>query len=320
MPIENPAQLAEEFKQSAEFDRLRRELLEEFRNGDGLAPFVARVEDIVRKKLHYDSKLLFGPEATAQRELAQEYPVVERAVSDIPSLADADFSSRLRESLSRVLQKSRSGDMAATSEFADVEMGDRSTLPQLRIPVLNGHAKSKDQDNSRSRHLHAQQEPDSDSDSAMEESPVSDHGEVMVETNYQVNGIDATVPQITEHLAPDSLVETISVASHSGVDTPMGNSSAIDSPMSDSLADKSAAVDYPVVNSPAINSPVINSPVINSPAVNPPAIDSPAVLNSPIANSPVVTCPTITPPELDLPVVDAPELSQASDMPGDIPI
>jgi hypothetical protein len=39
---------------------------------DGLAPMVARVEDIVRKKLHYDSKLLFGPEATTQRELLQE--------------------------------------------------------------------------------------------------------------------------------------------------------------------------------------------------------------------------------------------------------
>ena len=39
---------------------------------EGLAPFVARVEGIVRKRLHYDSKLLFGPEATAQRELAQE--------------------------------------------------------------------------------------------------------------------------------------------------------------------------------------------------------------------------------------------------------
>ena len=67
-------------------------MLEEFKNGvratvlgilwfrlnlftlsqDGVASFVSRVEDITRKKIHYDSKLLFGPEATTQRELLQE--------------------------------------------------------------------------------------------------------------------------------------------------------------------------------------------------------------------------------------------------------
>lgn len=39
---------------------------------DDLETFVDRVDGIVRKKLHYDSKLLFGPEPTAQRELLQE--------------------------------------------------------------------------------------------------------------------------------------------------------------------------------------------------------------------------------------------------------
>jgi len=177
----------EEFKSSGEFDRLRRELLDEFRNGDGLAPMVARVEDIVRKKLHYDSKLLFGPEATAQRELLQEldrYPVVERAVTDLPSFSDPSFSAALRENLSQILKETRSGD-AAEAESADAATAqtvtERPTLKPLQIQTLalDGSATplKEDESNTRSVHFH---DHDSDSDSAMQESPVSERGTIEI--------------------------------------------------------------------------------------------------------------------------------------------
>lgn len=192
-------------------------------------------------------------------------------------------------------------------------MSDRSTLPQLQIPVLNGHASSSNQDSSRSPHLDALQEPESDSDSAMEESPVSDHGETVLAVSHQMNGIEATVPRIAEHLASDSPAESNPIGSHSGVDTPIISLSAVDSPMADSLADSSPAIDSSMVNSPAINSPAANSTVVDSPAINSPAVNSPA------GNSPVVRSPATLPSELDPPVIQAPESSQAPDISGDIP-
>lgn len=145
--------LVPRFKQSAEFDRLRRELLQEFRNGvrvfayHACVPLNGDFRRMVWRLSWPASRTLYARSCTMiascslgrkQRPSANwhkswtgkpvprlvrtvsmlthcRYPVVERAVSDIPSLADADFSSRLRESLSRVLQKSRSGDMAASA-------------------------------------------------------------------------------------------------------------------------------------------------------------------------------------------------------------
>ncbi|CDO74086.1 hypothetical protein BN946_scf185043.g136 [Trametes cinnabarina] len=120
--ITNPTQLVEEcdlFKKSGEFDRLRRELLKEFRQSVGLclirtgmAAFVARVEDIAKQKLASDAKLQYMPEATVTREIMQElerYPIVERAVADSPSLSSPAFATGVKSSIQKVLQAHRKG-------------------------------------------------------------------------------------------------------------------------------------------------------------------------------------------------------------------
>lgn len=104
------------FKKSGEFDRLRRQLLAKFQNGEGMAPFMARVEDIAKQKLASDSKLQYMPEAAVHRELMQEldrYPLVERAVADAPTLSDPSFAAGIRRSITRILQEDRGGKPAA---------------------------------------------------------------------------------------------------------------------------------------------------------------------------------------------------------------
>ncbi|KAJ8501421.1 hypothetical protein ONZ51_g572 [Trametes cubensis] len=108
--IKNPTQLVEEFKKSGEFDRLRRELLKEFRQSEGMPAFLARVEDIAKQKLASDPKLQFMPEATVTREIMQElerYPIVERAVSDVSSLSNPTFLAGVRDSVQKTLQEDR---------------------------------------------------------------------------------------------------------------------------------------------------------------------------------------------------------------------
>ncbi|TFY83187.1 hypothetical protein EWM64_g821 [Hericium alpestre] len=70
--IKNPDQLVNEFKKSGEFTRLRRELLTQFQNSDGLNAFMTRVDDVVQKRLDADPKLQFMPQEYVQRELLQE--------------------------------------------------------------------------------------------------------------------------------------------------------------------------------------------------------------------------------------------------------
>ncbi|KAI9001155.1 hypothetical protein BD414DRAFT_404640 [Trametes punicea] len=108
--VTNPTQLVEEFKKSGEFDRLRRELLKEFRQGEGMAAFLVRVEDVAKQKLASDPKLQFMPEATVTREIMEElerYPIVERAVSEVPSLSNPNFATGVRKSIQKTLQDSR---------------------------------------------------------------------------------------------------------------------------------------------------------------------------------------------------------------------
>ncbi|KAI0643752.1 hypothetical protein C8Q79DRAFT_976553 [Trametes meyenii] len=108
--VTNPTQLVEEFKKSGEFDRLRRELLKEFRQSEGMAALLARVEDIAKQKLASDPKLQYMPEVNVTREIMQElerYPIVERAVNDVPSLSNATFASGVRGSVQKVLQENR---------------------------------------------------------------------------------------------------------------------------------------------------------------------------------------------------------------------
>ncbi|KZT12701.1 uncharacterized protein LAESUDRAFT_639018 [Laetiporus sulphureus 93-53] len=110
MPIINPTQLVEEFKKSGEFDRLRRELLNEFRNGESIEQLMARVEDIARQKMESEPKLQYMSETLASKELMQEldrYPIVDRAVSDVRMLSDPSFAAGIRTSVRKILQEDR---------------------------------------------------------------------------------------------------------------------------------------------------------------------------------------------------------------------
>ncbi|EPT03176.1 hypothetical protein FOMPIDRAFT_1090563, partial [Fomitopsis schrenkii] len=110
MPIDSPAQLVEEFKKSGEFDRLRRELLAQFRSSDAMDTLMSRVEDIVKERLASDQKLHYMPETVMTRELMQEldrYPIVERAANETPAFSDPTFTSGIRNSIKTILQDAR---------------------------------------------------------------------------------------------------------------------------------------------------------------------------------------------------------------------
>ncbi|KAH9072406.1 hypothetical protein EDB83DRAFT_2170380, partial [Lactarius deliciosus] len=90
------------FKKSGEFDRLRRELLAQFQSGVravGTEAFCARVDDIARARLEAEDKLHLKADDTLHRELLQEldrFPLVERALADVPALADPEFATGIR--------------------------------------------------------------------------------------------------------------------------------------------------------------------------------------------------------------------------------
>ncbi|KAI0079688.1 hypothetical protein K474DRAFT_1591464 [Panus rudis PR-1116 ss-1] len=110
MPITNPSQLVDEYKKLGEFDRLRRELLAQFQEGEHYGTFIARIEEIIKERLAVDSKLQYMPEAVACRELAEEvdrYPVVERAVADLPRMSDSQLASTIHRKLSSIVDEDR---------------------------------------------------------------------------------------------------------------------------------------------------------------------------------------------------------------------
>jgi len=136
MSIVNPTQLVEEFKKSGEFDRLRRELLTEFRNGEGFASFMSRVEDITRSKLASDGRLLSMSESSLSRELNQElnrYPLVERAVAESPSLSDPTFVAAIREHVNGILREDRTGSKAIKAPVGHQTSTLESSAPQLSL-------------------------------------------------------------------------------------------------------------------------------------------------------------------------------------------
>ncbi|KAI0771483.1 hypothetical protein BD413DRAFT_548907 [Trametes elegans] len=131
--ITNPTQLVEEFKKSGEFDRLRRELLKDFRQSEGLAAFLARVEDIAKQKLESDPKLQYMPEATVTREIMQElerYPIVERAVSDLPALSSPSFLTGVKASVEKVLQEERKASGQGASNGTAQRSGTQGAAGQ----------------------------------------------------------------------------------------------------------------------------------------------------------------------------------------------
>jgi len=107
MSINNPSKLVEEFKRSGDFDRIRRELLAQFQNSEYLAAFKSRVEDVARQRLTSDHNLLYMPQEFIHRELMQEldrFPIVERSTSELPMLNDPALSTRIGNSLEKILK------------------------------------------------------------------------------------------------------------------------------------------------------------------------------------------------------------------------
>ncbi|KAF7795871.1 hypothetical protein EIP86_007038 [Pleurotus ostreatoroseus] len=141
MPIINPTHLVDEFKKTGEFDRLRRELLAQFRNSDNYASFVSRVEEVARQKLASDSKVKTLPETSMVKELMQDlnrYPIIERAVSEVQetTLSDPDFTGRVRTHVTKILQQDREGKPgtdgnATASPHIDTAIQDHTTLPVI---------------------------------------------------------------------------------------------------------------------------------------------------------------------------------------------
>jgi len=163
--ILTPPQLVDEFKRSGEFDRIRRELLAQFHDGEASAAVLSRVQELVHQKLSSDPKMRYLPDTAATRELMQEldrYPVVERAVGDMPFFSDPSFGETVNKHITSIL--------------------DQDRAPRSRIrppPILTRLNKvdtiSKDSNNRATRAANATAVPDSPgSDSMMLESPSSD--------------------------------------------------------------------------------------------------------------------------------------------------
>ncbi|KAL5527070.1 hypothetical protein ACEPAG_5861 [Sanghuangporus baumii] len=110
MSISDPEKLVAEFKKSGEFDRLRRELLQQFRDHDAIGTFMSRVQDIVQQRLAEDERLQYLPPEAVHNELMQDmdrFPLVQRSVADLPALTDPAFNASISRSLARILN---SGD------------------------------------------------------------------------------------------------------------------------------------------------------------------------------------------------------------------
>ncbi|KAF9534994.1 hypothetical protein CPB83DRAFT_843301 [Crepidotus variabilis] len=125
MPIETPAALVEEFKKSGEFDRIRRELLQEFQKDDSYTAFQGKIEEIVKQRLAKAQMLHYLPQDMVQKELGQEverYPIVERAVADVQLFSDPTFIGKLGDSLQKVLQTANEKSSApATQQMTEPE-------------------------------------------------------------------------------------------------------------------------------------------------------------------------------------------------------
>ncbi|KAF5321040.1 hypothetical protein D9619_000275 [Psilocybe cf. subviscida] len=126
MPVNNPAALVEEFKKSGEFDRIRRELLVQFREKEeAYTSLKARVEEIGRQRLAADQTLKFLPNHDfVQKELMQEierYPIIERAVADVRIFNDAAFISNLDSSIRKTLNDGQGGGKSAVASTTGKE-------------------------------------------------------------------------------------------------------------------------------------------------------------------------------------------------------
>ncbi|KAK7696637.1 hypothetical protein QCA50_001295 [Cerrena zonata] len=110
MRISEPNELVEEFKKSGEFDRLRRQMLLQFQSGNSLHPLLGEIETIVKRQFLSEQSLHYMSEAVASRELMGEVArstIIERAVADVTTLRDPEFTSCLNKEISDLLLENR---------------------------------------------------------------------------------------------------------------------------------------------------------------------------------------------------------------------
>ncbi|KAJ7477079.1 hypothetical protein B0H11DRAFT_1695224, partial [Mycena galericulata] len=95
------------FKNSGEFDKLRRELLADSQRSAGFDAFKTRIEEIARERIN-SGQLAYTAPDMVHKELMQEvnrFPVVERFASEVPMLSDGAFKDAIHNSLQRILRE-----------------------------------------------------------------------------------------------------------------------------------------------------------------------------------------------------------------------
>lgn len=112
---------------------------------EGIGNFMARVEDIARQRLSSDMRLRYlGPDAV-HAELMQEmdrFPLVQRAVAEVPALQRPEFRAAIQKSLRRLLRTEDEDDTSSEEDDSEDESsegeGDAEPSFHAPSPVVNG--------------------------------------------------------------------------------------------------------------------------------------------------------------------------------------
>lgn len=112
---------------------------------EGMGNFMARVEDIARQRLSSDMRLRYlGPDAV-HAELMQEmdrFPLVQRAVAEVPALQRPEFRAAIQKSLRRLLRTGDEEDTSSEEDDSEDESsegeGDAEPSSRAPSPVVNG--------------------------------------------------------------------------------------------------------------------------------------------------------------------------------------
>lgn len=115
------------------------------------------MDDIARERLDAEDKLHLKAADTLHRELLQEldrFPLVERAVADVPALANPEFAAGIRRHAQNLLQRSRGisveGDVSRPNNYPvtrDRDERERRTGESLHEePASRGNESMKTED------------------------------------------------------------------------------------------------------------------------------------------------------------------------------
>lgn len=118
---------------------------------EGIGHFMARVEDIARQRLSSDMRLRdLGPDAV-HAELMQEmdrFPLVQRAVAEVPALQRPEFRTAIQKSLRRLLRTEDEDDTSSEEDDSEDESsegeGDAEPSSRAPSPAVNGATLHKD--------------------------------------------------------------------------------------------------------------------------------------------------------------------------------